>query len=94
MPGGINPSTSDQTARVSQLEGLVTTYKAELEAISRDSREVEQALTQGAGLVKLSALVEAESRATQMERSKCPNFQIVCVHNWQIAHSCIRPRIS
>ena len=55
----------------------MTTYKAELEAISRDSRDVEQALTHGAGLVKLSALVEAEDRATQLERSKRRNLRIL-----------------
>ena len=70
MPGGVGPSTGDQVARISQLEGLMDTYKAELEAISRDSRDVEAALTHGAGLVKQSALEEAERRIAQLEHSE------------------------
>ncbi len=70
MPGGVGPSTGDHAARISQLEGLVDTYKAELESISRDSKDVEAALTQGAGLVKQSTLEEAERRTAQLERGK------------------------
>lgn len=70
MPGGVGPSAGDQAARISQLEGLVETYKADLEVISRDSRDVEAALTQGAGLVKQSTLEEAERRTSQLERGE------------------------
>ncbi|RXK40891.1 hypothetical protein M231_01739 [Tremella mesenterica] len=66
--GGDIPSPGDQTAKVKQLEQLVEMYKAELESISRDSREVEERLAQGAGLVKQSALQAAEARVEQLEK--------------------------
>lgn len=68
MPGGVGPSNGDQAAKIHQLEALLGTYKEELEALSRDSRDVEAALTQGAGLVKQSALEEADGRIQQLER--------------------------
>jgi mitotic spindle assembly checkpoint protein MAD1 len=64
--------TGNQAARVAQLEKLVESYRSELEAISRDSRDLEERLTQGAGLVKQSALDEAQAKIAQLEKSKCP----------------------
>jgi multidrug resistance efflux pump len=65
MPGGA--SFGDQSARVKQLEGLVETYRAELEEIQRDSREVEERLTKQAGLVPQSALDEAQGEISKLK---------------------------
>ena len=68
MPGGM--ISEDQSGRIRQLENLVETYKNELEGISRDSRDLEDKLTHGAGLVKQSALEEAQERIAQLERGE------------------------
>lgn len=60
-------SSGDQGQKVNQLEALVRIYKNELESLSRDSRDVEEKIAQGAGLVKQSALEEAQSRVSQLE---------------------------
>jgi mitotic spindle assembly checkpoint protein MAD1 len=65
MPGGA--SFGDQSARVKQLEGLVETYRAELEEIQRDSREVEERLAKQAGLVPQSALDEAQGEISKLK---------------------------
>ena len=64
MPGA---SATDQSRRIRQLEGLLKTYKSELDAISRDSRDVEARLTQGAGLVKQTDLEEAQASVSQLQ---------------------------
>ena len=69
MPGAV-VSASDQASRVSELEALVDLYKTELAGMSRDSREVEERLAEGAGLVKQSALQTAEAKVGQLERGK------------------------
>lgn len=51
-----------------QLQGLVDQYKRELEAMSRDSRDVETRLELGAGLVKATELEAAQERASQLEK--------------------------
>ncbi|KAK4688858.1 hypothetical protein P7C73_g1261, partial [Tremellales sp. Uapishka_1] len=66
--GASSASTGDQSTKISKLETLVETYKSELESISRDSREVEERLTHGAGLVKQSALMAAEAKIAQLEK--------------------------
>ena len=66
MPGGMGLIAGDQSAKIRQLEQLIQTYKDELEGISRDSREVEAKLTQGAGLVKQSELDEALAKAESL----------------------------
>lgn len=64
--------TGDAAKRVADLQKLVDTYRTELEGISRDSRALEEQLTQGAGLVKQSLLDEATARISQLENGKCP----------------------
>lgn len=63
MPGGV---VSDQSGRVKQLEVLLEGYKSQLEAIAHDSRDLEDRLTQGAGLVKQSTLDEAQEKISQL----------------------------
>jgi DNA repair exonuclease SbcCD ATPase subunit len=41
MPGGMGSGSSDQSARIRQLEQLVQQYKSDLESTSRDSRDLE-----------------------------------------------------
>jgi hypothetical protein len=65
MPGSI--STGDQSARVRQLETLVQSLKVELEGMSRDSRDAEERIAKGMGLVKQSELDSAVSRIAQMQ---------------------------
>lgn len=60
-------SSSDQTARITQLESVLETYKSELEGIQRDSRDVEDRLTEGAGLVKRNLLDDAQARINQLD---------------------------
>ena len=61
--------SADQSAQVAQLQRLVKTYRAELDAMARDSRETEAALTAGAGLVKISELESAQERIAALEAS-------------------------
>ena len=68
MPGGV--SSSDQSARVRQLESLLQTYKSEVEGISRDSKDVEARLTQGAGLVKQTDLEESQAEVERLRDGK------------------------
>jgi len=77
MPGGV---VSDQSGRVRQLENLLDGYKAQLEAIAHDSRDLEDRLTQGAGLVKQSALDEALERTSQLTIGQPLLFPCLCVH--------------
>lgn len=63
MPGAIQ---GDQSGRVRQLEQLVDQYRSELDSVSRDSRDVEDRLTSGAGLVKQSALDEAIEKISRL----------------------------
>jgi hypothetical protein len=65
MPGGLG--SSDQSARVRQLESLVNQYKSELDSQSRDSRDLEDKIAQGQGLVKSSLLTESQDRITTLE---------------------------
>ncbi|OCF58638.1 hypothetical protein L486_03127 [Kwoniella mangroviensis CBS 10435] len=65
MPGGVIP---DQTAKVSELESLVELYRSELDKISRDSRETEQRIASGMGLVKSQDLDEARDRISRLEQ--------------------------
>lgn len=58
--GSSDSGNRDSAARVQHLESLVETYKAELEGMSRDSREAEDRLAKGAGMVQASDLAEAE----------------------------------
>lgn len=60
MPGG--GAFGDPSARVDQLEKQIELYKAELDAVARDSRDLEDKLTQGAGLVKQTMLDKALAR--------------------------------
>ncbi|WWC86741.1 uncharacterized protein L201_001619 [Kwoniella dendrophila CBS 6074] len=64
MPGGM---ISDQSAKVAELESLVELYKSELDSISRDSRETEERIAQGMGLVKSSDLDEAKSKTERLQ---------------------------
>lgn len=52
------------------LESLVAQYKKELEALARDSREVETRLEHGAGLVKAAELEAAQERTRQLEKGE------------------------
>lgn len=65
MPGG--GVFGDPSARVDQLERQIQLYKNELEAVARDSRDLEDRLTQGAGLVKQTMLDEAVERADTLQ---------------------------
>ena len=70
MPGGV---VSDQSGRVKQLEGLLEGYKIQLEAIAHDSRDLEDRLTQGAGLVKQSTLDEATENISRLTAGQLGN---------------------
>jgi len=63
--GGL--TSVDSSSRVKQLEKLVETYKAELDSMSRDSRDLEDRLTEGKGLVKQSLLDESQAKIGQLE---------------------------
>jgi mitotic spindle assembly checkpoint protein MAD1 len=63
--------SSDSTANVHKLQNLVNTYKAEIEAMERDSRGAEERLAKGAGLVKAAALKEAQERGNKLESGMC-----------------------
>jgi len=65
MPGGLG--SSDQSARVRQLEHLVKEYKTELESNARDSRDIEEKIAKGQGLVKQSVLDEAQSQIHSLQ---------------------------
>jgi mitotic spindle assembly checkpoint protein MAD1 len=66
MPGGMGASSTEQANKIRQLEALVQLYKTELDAISRDSQDVEIRLTHGVGLVKLSLLEDERARVVQL----------------------------
>ncbi|WOO77161.1 Spindle assembly checkpoint component mad1 [Vanrija pseudolonga] len=77
---GTNPSSAsgsgDSAARVTQLESLLESYKSQLEGLARDTRDVEDRVSRGAGLVKLSELEEAreaisrhEAAATELQQT-------------------------
>jgi mitotic spindle assembly checkpoint protein MAD1 len=72
MPGGLG--SSDQSARIRQLEHLVKEYKAELESHSRDSRDIEEKIAKGQGLVKQSVLDEAQSQIQSLQ-SQITSFE-------------------
>ena len=72
MPGGLR--SSDQSARIRQLERLVQEYKNELESHSRDSRDIEEKIAKGQGLVKQAVLDEAQSRITSLQ-SQITSFE-------------------
>ncbi|OCF45761.1 mitotic spindle assembly checkpoint protein MAD1 [Kwoniella heveanensis CBS 569] len=67
MPGGVG-SMADQSSKVAELESLVELYKNELDQISRDSRETEERIAQGKGLVKASDLEKAREKISQLEQ--------------------------
>ena len=67
MPGAMQ---SDQSGRVKSLEKLVAEYKQRVEAMSRDSSELEERLVEGKGLVKQAKLDEAEGRVTSLTKSE------------------------
>jgi mitotic spindle assembly checkpoint protein MAD1 len=72
MPGGLG--SSDQSARIRQLEHLVKEYKAELESHSRDSRHIEEKIAKGQGLVKQSVLDDAQSQIQSLQ-SQITSFE-------------------
>jgi len=72
MPGGLG--SSDQSARIRQLERLVQEYKNELESHSRDSRDIEEKIAKGQGLVKQAVLDEAQSQITSLQ-SQITSFE-------------------
>ncbi|WVR04777.1 hypothetical protein IAU60_001789 [Kwoniella sp. DSM 27419] len=65
MPGGV---IGDQSSKVAELESLVELYRNELEAMSRDSREVEDRIAKGQGLVKSSELETAWATIEQLQQ--------------------------
>lgn len=65
MPGGLG--SSDQSGRIRQLESLVAQYKTELDSQSRDSRDLEEKIAQGQGLVKSTLLAESQNTITSLE---------------------------
>jgi regulator of replication initiation timing len=64
MPGGLG--SSDQSARIRQLEHLVKEYKAELESHSRDSRDIEEKIAK--------VLDEAQSQIQSLQ-SQITSFE-------------------
>lgn len=91
FPG--SSSGGDQSARVKELESLIDTYKAELEAISRDSQEVEERITQGAGLVKQSELESAQSRIAQLQTGQSESTYLTGEVTIWLTSRYHRPRI-
>lgn len=73
-------TTSDQTARIHQLEALVETLEHNLEGMSRDSREMEERITQGAGLVKQTELDTAQARIAELQAGKSPTSKRIQIY--------------
>lgn len=67
----------DSSSRVKQLEKLVETYKAEIDSMSRDSRDLEDRLTEGKGLVKQSLLDESQTKISQLESGESSIILVV-----------------
>ncbi|WVF69623.1 hypothetical protein IAT40_004401 [Kwoniella sp. CBS 6097] len=67
MPGGV-AAMGDQSSKIAELESLIELYKNELDQISRDSRETEERIAQGMGLVKASDLEKAREKVAQLEQ--------------------------
>ncbi|KAK8847559.1 hypothetical protein IAR55_005418 [Kwoniella newhampshirensis] len=67
IPGGVG--LGDQGAKVQELESLVDFYKSELDKIARDSREIEEKIAKGMGLVKSSDLETAHQQMSQLEHN-------------------------
>jgi mitotic spindle assembly checkpoint protein MAD1 len=65
MPGGLG--SPDQSARIRRLESLVSQYKSELDSQSRDSRDLEEKIAQGQGLVKSSLLTDSQNQIATLE---------------------------
>ncbi|WVQ79902.1 hypothetical protein IAT38_002002 [Cryptococcus sp. DSM 104549] len=61
-------SAEDQGVRVTELESLVELYKSELEKVSRDSRDVEEKIAKGMGLVRSTDLDSAKEMISQLEK--------------------------
>jgi mitotic spindle assembly checkpoint protein MAD1 len=65
---GGGSSGGGDAAHVQRLESLLETYRAEIEGLSRDSRDVEDRVTRGAGLVKADELAAAQERTRALEQ--------------------------
>lgn len=59
---------------VKELESLVQSYKTTLEEIHRDSRDVEERIAKGMGLVKSQDLDKAQDKISQLEEGKTRHF--------------------
>ncbi|KIR26325.1 mitotic spindle assembly checkpoint protein MAD1 [Cryptococcus deuterogattii LA55] len=58
---------SNDPERVKELESLVQSYKTTLEEIHRDSRDAEERIAKGMGLVKSQDLDKAQEKISQLE---------------------------
>lgn len=67
MPGGLGSGSGDQAAQIRRLQTLVDEYKSEIDRTARDSRDLENQLAEGAGLVKSTLLDDATARITSLE---------------------------
>lgn len=61
---------SNDPERVKELESLVQSYKTTLEEIHRDSRDAEERIAKGMGLVKSQDLDKAQEKISQLEGGK------------------------
>ncbi|EAL18454.1 hypothetical protein CNBJ0960 [Cryptococcus deneoformans B-3501A] len=64
--------------RVKELESLVQSYKTTLEEIHRDSRDAEERIAKGMGLVKSQDLDKAQEKISQLEEGKGSSFYLTC----------------
>lgn len=65
---------SSDPKRVKELESLVQSYKTTLEEIHRDSRDAEERIAKGMGLVKSQDLDKAQDKISQLEEGKTRHF--------------------
>lgn len=67
MPGGLGSGSGDQAGQIRRLQALVDEYKSEIDRTARDSRDLENRLAEGAGLVKSTLLDDATARIAALE---------------------------
>lgn len=78
MPGGVSFGNSNDAARATRAEKLAEMYRAELDGMKRDSQEMEERITQGAGLVKQTLLDEANAQVESLKAGKSVRMTTRC----------------
>lgn len=71
---------SGDPERVKELESLLQSYKTTLEEIHRDSRDAEERIAKGMGLVKSQDLDKAQDKISQLEEGKTCHLLLQRTH--------------